>query len=90
MHAEIHSPESPPPDLDQLARYAQRRPLRALSLAVGAGFMLGGGLRSRLGLALGMVIGRTLAGTVVVNVIEGLSGENGGLHRPHNNKKRHR
>src|ERR1700680_2120568 len=39
--------------------------VRAITLATGAGFMLGGELRSRLGLALGMLIGRTLTGTVV-------------------------
>lgn len=50
--------------------------------------MLGGGLRSRLGLALGMVIGRTLAGPVVVNAIEGLSDQNGRRqHRHPRNKK---
>ncbi len=59
-----------------------------MTLSAGAGFVFGGGLRSRLGLALGMVIGRTLAGTVVVNAIEGFSDQNGRRHRHHKNKKR--
>jgi hypothetical protein len=61
-------------DLEQLI---QRRPLYALTLSAGAGFMLGGGLRSRLGLALGLLIGRTLASLVVVSVIEAASDQNG-------------
>ena len=44
-------------NLGQLALNIQRRPLRAMTLSVGAGFTLGGGLRSRLGLALGLAIG---------------------------------
>jgi hypothetical protein len=86
MSLEIRSPDALP-NLDQVATYTQRRPLRAISLAAGTGFMLGGGLRSRLGLALGMVIGRTLAGTVVVNAIEGLSDQNG-RNRHSKHKKR--
>src|ERR1700730_9626242 len=35
-------------NLGQLALNIQRRPLRAMTLSVGAGFTLGGGLRSRL------------------------------------------
>lgn len=39
--------------------------------------MLGGGLRSRLGIALGLVIGRSLAGTIVVNAIKVVADQNG-------------
>lgn len=73
---------------DQLTLNIRRYPVRALTLSAGAGFMLGGGLRSRLGLALGLMIGRTLAGTVVVNAIESISDENGRNHRHHSKRAR--
>jgi hypothetical protein len=72
-----------PSEFEQLAKYVRRRPLHAMALSAGAGFMLAGGLRSRLGLALGMVIGRALTGAVVVNAIESLSEQNARQHRRH-------
>jgi hypothetical protein len=48
--------------------------------------MFGGGLRSRLGIALGMVIGRALAGRVTVNALEALSDQNGRQHRHHHKR----
>jgi|SRR5580704_13905009 hypothetical protein len=72
-------------DFDRLAMKVKERPLRALTLSAGAGFVLGGGLRSRMGLALGLFIGRSFAGTALVNAIEALSDQsdqNGRQHRP--------
>ncbi len=63
-------PQSTSPDLDQMVSSIRRRPLRALTLSAGAGFMLGGGLRTRLGVALGLFLGRTFAGNALINVIE--------------------
>jgi hypothetical protein len=60
-------------DLDRLVSSVRQQPLRALTLSAGAGFLFGGGLRSRAGLALGMLIGRSFAGTALINAIEALS-----------------
>jgi hypothetical protein len=48
--------------------------------------MLGGGLRTRLGVALGLFLGRTFAGNALVNVIEAAASQNGRQHRA--NQKR--
>jgi hypothetical protein len=69
------------PDLDQMTSSIRRRPLRAIVLSSGLGFMLGGGLRTRMGVALGLFLGRTLAGTALVNAIEAVAGQNGRQHR---------
>jgi hypothetical protein len=79
-------PQFTPPDLDQVTSNIRRRPLRALTLAAGAGFMLGGGLRTRLGVALGLFLGRTFAGNALVNAIETVANQNGRQHRA--NQKR--
>src|SRR5512146_889146 len=64
-------------DLDRLESSIRARPLSALTLSAGAGFILGGGLRSRLGFALGLFIGRSLAGIALTNAIEALADQNG-------------
>jgi hypothetical protein len=81
MHTAIES--RPSTDLDRLASSVRQQPLRALTLSAGAGFLFGGGLRSRAGLALGMFIGRSFAGTALINAIEALSEHNGRQHRAH-------
>jgi hypothetical protein len=68
-------------ELERLALTVRQRPLRALAFSAGAGFLLGGGLRSRLGLALGMFIGRSFTGTALITAIEALSEQNGRQHR---------
>lgn len=70
------------PDLDLLVSRVRQRPLRALTFSAGVGFVVGGGLRSRLGLALGISIGRMFAGTALINTIEAFSEHNGRQHRP--------
>ena len=69
------------PALDPLADSIRQQPWRALALSAGAGFVLGGGLRSRQGLALAFFLGRSFAGTALVNAMEALSGQNGRRHR---------
>jgi hypothetical protein len=78
--------QSTSPDLDQMVSSIRRRPLRALTLSAGAGFMFGGGLRTRLGIALGLFLGRTFTGNALVNVIEAAASQNGRQHRA--NQKR--
>src|ERR1700747_3022986 len=73
----------PSTDLDRLESSIRDRPPRALALSAGAGFVCGGGLRSRVGLALGMFIGRSFAGTALINAIEALSEHNGRRYRAH-------
>jgi hypothetical protein len=73
-------------EFDQMAFNIRRRPLRALTLSAGAGFMLGGGLRTRLGVALGLFLGRTFAGNALVNAIEAVANQNGRQYRA--NQKR--
>lgn len=64
-----------------LGESARQRPLRALAVSAGTGFVLGGGLRSRLGLALALFLGRSFAGTAVMNMIEATTGQHGSRHR---------
>ena len=78
--------QSMSPDFDQMTVNIRRRPLRALTLSAGAGFMLGGGLRTRLGVALGLFLGRTFAGTALVNAVDAMANDNGRQHRA--NQKR--
>jgi hypothetical protein len=69
-------------EIDRLTASIRQRPLRSLMISAGAGFLLGGGLRSRLGLALGLFVGRSFAGTAVVNAIQALADQNGRQYRP--------
>jgi len=64
-----------------LEESARQRPLRALAVSAGTGFVLGGGLRSRMGLALAMFLGRSFAGTAVMNTIEAMTEQHGNRHR---------
>jgi len=79
------SPETAPqqslPDPDAMELSIRERPFRALALSAGVGFVLGGGFRSRVGVALGLFLGRTYAGTALVNTIEAFSNQNGRHHR---------
>ncbi len=69
--------------IDAVEYSARRRPLRALAVSVGTGFVLGGGLRSRMGLALALFVGRSFAGTAVKNTIEAMTEQYGNRHRAH-------
>src|SRR5690348_13125544 len=75
-------------EMERLKLSVCRRPLRALAIFGGIGFVVGGGLRSRLGLGLGLFVGRNLAGTAVVNAIETLAEQNGRQYRPNQRRVR--
>ncbi len=64
-----------------LEESARQRPLRTLAVSAGTGFVLGGGLRSRLGLALALFLGRSFAGTAAMNMIETMTEQHGSRHR---------
>ncbi|HLK88080.1 MAG TPA: hypothetical protein VKT27_16380 [Candidatus Binataceae bacterium] len=66
---------------DALEDSARRRPLRALAVSAGTGFVLGGGLRSRVGLALALFVGRSFAGPALMSMIEAMTEQHGDRHR---------
>jgi len=72
---------TPMPTSSPLRLSMQRSPARVLGLAAGAGFIMGGGLRSRAGFALGTIVGRALAGTLAVNAIEAVLNQDGRKYR---------
>src|SRR5215469_3039690 len=59
------------PDLRRALEHSiEENPLSALAIAAGAGFVLGGGLRNRLGLALLAFAGRRVARELMLSAIE--------------------
>jgi hypothetical protein len=58
----------------------RRQPLTALTVAAAAGFVLGGGLRSRIGRGLVLVAGRSLIRSAVYGFIAGLVETDGNEH----------
>jgi hypothetical protein len=61
-----------------LSESIRQRPVPALVLAAGAGFILGGGLRSRLGTALMLLAGKTIAREVMLSAVLGAINPNAG------------
>src|SRR5437763_56306 len=61
-----------------LSESIKQRPIPALALAAGAGFILGGGLRSRLGTGLMLFAGRTIAREVMLSAMLGAINPNAG------------
>jgi hypothetical protein len=65
-------PDGAPEWLLWCDREIRRQPLTALTVAAAAGFVLGGGLRSRIGRGLVLVAGRSLIRSAVYGFIAGL------------------
>jgi hypothetical protein len=55
-----------------IGEYVREEPLTALAIASGVGFILGGGARSRLGLALLTIVGRIALRGAATDLIVGL------------------
>ena len=55
-----------------VAEFVRQEPLTALAIASGAGFILGGGLNSRIGLALLAIVGRIALRGAATSFIVGL------------------
>jgi hypothetical protein len=65
---------------DRVAQYVRDEPLSALALATAAGFVVGGGLNSRIGQALLTMVGRIALQSAAASLIAGMvagSHENG-------------
>lgn len=65
---------------DRVAQYVRNEPLSALALAAAAGFVVGGGLNSRVGQALLTMVGRIALQSAAASLIAGMvagSHENG-------------
>lgn len=61
-------------------REIRRQPVTALTVAAAAGFVLGGGLKSRLGRGLVLLAGRSVIRSAVLGFIAGLVEEDGDRH----------
>jgi hypothetical protein len=61
-------------------REIRRQPLTALTVAAASGFVLGGGLRSRIGRGLVLVAGRSLIRSAVYGFIAGLVEDDDNRH----------
>jgi hypothetical protein len=61
-------------------REIRRQPLTALTVAAAAGFVLGGGLRSRIGRGLVLVAGRSVIRSAVYGFVAGLVENDGNGH----------
>ena len=61
-------------------RQIHRQPLAALTAAAAAGFVLGGGLRSRVGRGLVLMAGRSVVRSAVYGFIAGLVEDHGSGH----------
>jgi hypothetical protein len=63
--------------------YVREEPLRSLTVATAAGFILGGGLNSRIGLALLTFAGRiVLRGVVTSTLVELITGSRDNGRKP--------
>jgi hypothetical protein len=71
------APEAVPEWLSWCDREIRRQPLTALTVAAAAGFVLGGGLKSRIGRGLVLVAGRSLIRSAVYGFIAGLVEDDG-------------
>jgi hypothetical protein len=75
-------------DLNEIQEVIRKRPLLSLGVAAGAGFVIGGGLATRLGVTLLASVGRKAATETATNfgrqvVQEALSGSEGGVSQLH-------
>ena len=59
-------------ELETLGEYIKEEPLKSIAIASAAGFILGGGAKSRMGLAALAVAGKTVMRGAVTNLIVGL------------------
>jgi hypothetical protein len=77
MHPSLREKPSAAPDgvpewLIWCDREIRRQPLTALTVAAAAGFVLGGGLKSRIGRGLVLIAGRSLIRSAVYGFVAGL------------------
>jgi hypothetical protein len=85
------SAQAAAPDADEgtrrrdrnIGEYVKEQPLTALAIASGAGFILGGGANSRIGLALLTIVGRIALRGAATSFIVGLITGNPDNQTPH-------
>jgi len=70
----------------QLTEWVQQNPIPSLIIAAGAGFLLGGGIRSRFGLAIAMLGVRAGLRGAINNLVASTLVSNGNRYRQNRNR----